>query len=420
MMSDEKFRADEEEIPEDVASLYSWANMSASPYRDYSAARARMRELTRLRLEAEQRKAAEEAERASQREAETRVRRTAAAASPVVDSQSVEDVFRPVAAPVRFQDEAPVIEAVRSPRWSAEEPRPVAKPAPVMPEWFHQPVAEPEPEPVAPSPNRYWGVARQMSEPPVLRAESAGGLRVPVLVVFSMVGGVGKTTIAATLGRMLSAAGEQVLLVENSPCGMLHGFYGSTESKPGVLRNFAPPASEHGDAMVQILAIDGSHSLSAAIRHAAGEANRVIVDLSTAALHSLEEILAWNPLILVPVLPETNSTLSVREIEKYFAGKVDAEGEPIRPHYLLNEFDALQPLHQDVRNLLRSKVGDRLMTVTLRRATAVNEALAQGVTVVDYAAGSALVEKFAALASWVRSTSNRVNRNVSGMRWSER
>jgi len=414
MMRDERSRANEDELPEDVASLYTWANMSASPYRDYSAARARTRELTERRLEEEKRKAAAEAAEAV---------RASQVVPPTVSSRRpavVEDAFRPVAQAPRFHDEALVVEPVRSSRWSQEAHEEVARPvASVTPGWFQQERTEAEVVPPA-STDRYWGVARQMSEPTTSLEEPSQGLRAPLLVLFSMVGGVGKTTIAATLGRMLSATGEQVLLVENSPCGMLHGFYGSTEGKPGVVRNFAPPSSDHGDAMVQILAIDGNHSLSAAIRHAAGEANRVIVDLSTAALHSLEETLAWNPVILVPVLPETNSTLSVREIEKYFAGKVDAEGEPIRPYYLLNEFDALQPLHQDVRDLLRSKVGDRLMTVSLRRATAVSEALAQGVTVVDFAAGSALVEKFAALATWVRSTSSRVKRNVNGMRWSER
>jgi hypothetical protein len=61
MMRDERSRANEDELPEDVASLYTWANMSASPYRDYSAARARTRELTERRLEEEKRKAAAEA-----------------------------------------------------------------------------------------------------------------------------------------------------------------------------------------------------------------------------------------------------------------------------------------------------------------------------------------------------------------------
>ena len=70
--------------PEDVATLYSWANLHGAKYRDFSASRAQAREETRLRAEeaaAEQkRREDEEAERQRQEEAQLAARLAAEAA----------------------------------------------------------------------------------------------------------------------------------------------------------------------------------------------------------------------------------------------------------------------------------------------------------------------------------------------------
>src|SRR6516162_1506946 len=63
-MADRKALTDE--TPEDVATLYSWANLHGAKYRDFSASRAQTREKARQRvqeaIEAERRRAREEAE----------------------------------------------------------------------------------------------------------------------------------------------------------------------------------------------------------------------------------------------------------------------------------------------------------------------------------------------------------------------
>ena len=41
---------DQDEPPEDVATLYSWANLHGAKYRDFSAARAQTREKARQRV----------------------------------------------------------------------------------------------------------------------------------------------------------------------------------------------------------------------------------------------------------------------------------------------------------------------------------------------------------------------------------
>src|SRR6202167_1849851 len=64
-MKDPNPLSDQNPAPEDVATLYSWANLHGAKYRDFSAARAQTREKSRLRAE----QAVEEALQPSQPEA---------------------------------------------------------------------------------------------------------------------------------------------------------------------------------------------------------------------------------------------------------------------------------------------------------------------------------------------------------------
>jgi cellulose biosynthesis protein BcsQ len=78
------------------------------------------------------------------------------------------------------------------------------------------------------------------------------------------------------------------------------------------------------------------------------------------------------------------------------------------------------PLHLDVREVLREQLGERLLSVALRRTPAMSEALAEGMTVMDYAPGSPLAEDFTTLAGWVKSLSSPAITSYRGVRWSER
>ena len=126
------------------------------------------------------------------------------------------------------------------------------------------------------------------------------------------------------------------------------------------------------------------------------------------------------PQVLVPLIPDMNSVVSVSSIDAFF----DHNGSPAAvhapPHYVLNQFDSSLPLHLDVREVLREQLGDRLLPFVLRRAPAVSEALAEGMTIIDYAPNSGVAEDFASLASWVKSLSAAATTTFRGVRWSER
>ena len=252
--------------------------------------------------------------------------------------------------------------------------------------------------------------------------------RVPAMAVFSLAGGVGKTSMVATLGRALSSSGEHVLLVDTAAFGMLPFFFGARDQRLGVLRTFVAPGAG-GDSRVEILALDIDRfgpegnmpePFTQEILRYSGGASRILIDLATASSVIVRRILRMSPLVLVPVMPDVGSVASVGAIEQFFQRNAGGTGQPISPYYVLNQFDEGQRLHRDVREVLRGQAGDRLLPFELRRSSAVTEALAEGMTVMDYAPGSPVAEDYARLAGWVRSLAAPFERAWRGARWSER
>ncbi len=115
-----------------------------------------------------------------------------------------------------------------------------------------------------------------------------------------------------------------------------------------------------------------------------------------------------------------SSVVSVSSIDNFFQHNVSASGHPVRPYYILNQFDSSLPLHLDVREVLREQIGDRLLPFVLRRSPAISEALAEGMTVVDYAPNSPAAEDYGNLAAWVKSLAAPATHGFRGVRWSEK
>jgi cellulose biosynthesis protein BcsQ len=85
---------------------------------------------------------------------------------------------------------------------------------------------------------------------------------------------------------------------------------------------------------------------------------------------------------------------------------------------VLNQFDATLPLHLDVREVLRRQLGERLVRFAIRRSAVVSEALAEGMTVVDYAPSAPVSKDFLDVALWLRSVSSPAA-EFSGASWGQ-
>ncbi len=252
--------------------------------------------------------------------------------------------------------------------------------------------------------------------------------RTPLLAVFSLAGGVGKTSLTATLGRTLSALGEKVLLADTTSHGLLPYYFGATELRPGAVRTFSPPSGST-DAPIYLVSYDvderagdrnAQGSFEGELTQASSGMHRIVLDVNASAGWIVRRLVRMGPTILVPVSPDMNSIISLQAVEKYFSGIVDQDGRPTLPNYVLNQFDAALPLHLDVREVLREKLGDRLLPFVIRRAPAVSEALAEGMTVVDYTPDAGIAEDYLNVANWVRTQAAPASQGFRNTRWSER
>jgi cellulose biosynthesis protein BcsQ len=221
---------------------------------------------------------------------------------------------------------------------------------------------------------------------------------------------------------------------------MLPFFFGGSEQCPGQLRTYVSPRASgyqdlRGDAPVQMITIDpeslapdaaGSDAVRAETASLAGEiaryargAERIFVDLPTASGATLRRVMPLAPTILVPMIPDVASVVSVDSIDA-FCARYSPRSQRVLPYYVLNQFDDSLALHLDVREMLSQRLGSRLLPFVLNRAPLVSEALAEGMTVIDYAPHSAVAEEFGNLAGWVRSFTAARATESGNVRWSER
>ena len=250
----------------------------------------------------------------------------------------------------------------------------------------------------------------------------------PVLEVFSLAGGVGKTSLVATLGRALAARGERVLLVEAAPFGSLPYYFGARDCRPGTLRTFRPPTSSC-DVPIRMVSVDtdallaesaAQDAMVAEIAGWAEGASRVIVDVATGSAAAARALSQLAPKVLVPLVPDVNSIVAANSIDSFFQHRANATGAAPDVYYMLNQFDPSLPLHLEVAKVLQAGLGERLLPIVLERDTAVNEALADGMTIIDYAPASAVAENYNHLAEWVEHVMAPVQANPRGARWRER
>jgi cellulose synthase operon protein YhjQ len=234
---------------------------------------------------------------------------------------------------------------------------------------------------------------------------------------------VGKTSLVAAIGRALSARGERVLLADTCSFGVLPFYFGAREVKPGVVRTFSGGTS---DPPIRVMTLDAEREsadtdlLRREMARGGQDASRVLIDVATGSAAMLRQALRLSPTVLVPVVPDMTSVVTLQSLESFFRNQEGLSGKPLQAWYVLNQFDPSSPLQLDVREVLRQQLGERLLPFAVHRSAAVSEALAEGMTVIDYAPNSPAAEDIMSLVTWIRNTSVAVSGGPRGIRWSER
>jgi cellulose synthase operon protein YhjQ len=264
-------------------------------------------------------------------------------------------------------------------------------------------------------------------ELPAMQPLRARAEQRPVLVVFSLSGGVGKTSLLATLGRALSAEGEKVAVADTTSQGLLPIYFGSnqagrngsTEGQQTKVGTQEPVSLLVHDAQGCGNVLREQETLTEEILQGGHGNHRLLIDLATGSSWLIRRVVDLNPTVLVPVAPDMNSVISMQAIERLFRGIVGAEGRSLLPFYVLNHFDASLPLHLDVREVFRRQLGDRLLPFAIRRSPLVSEALAEGMTVLDYAPEARVSQDYKNIANWLRSISPPMTEEIRSLRRGE-
>ncbi len=239
------------------------------------------------------------------------------------------------------------------------------------------------------------------------------------VAIVSVAGGVGKTTIAANLGRVLCSLGELVLLVDASGSGLLPFYFGAADLRFGLRTFWAPEANSL--PMHVISSENVTHEwLDGDVRAAMHTVQRAIFDLGPVSTNMLPGVLEMCAAVVVPVLSDLNSILTVARIETAIKTMQDKGLCAPLPFYVSNKFDEYSAAEQEGRKLIARQVGDRLLPFTIRRSPDVAKAVADRMTVADHSPESDIAHDFQELALWLRNNAP-IPRPVKAVgRWSER
>lgn len=426
-MKDPKGEADFLQPPDDIETLFTWANLYGSKYRDFSKSRQQVRDDAQQHEKAQ----AESPEVTYAQKVTVPSTKVVPGATPTLATPTPAPVL-PVPSATRTQgvttkaaiDEIPLASVPSEPsvtKWGcvAETVSPVrVQKATSLVAASIAPSAEApvEWEDSSPRWNALKNILNTQGQISNVFLNPQVEKSLPILAVFSLAGGVGKTSLLATLGRALTACGESVLLVDTAAYGLLPFYFGAHDQRLGVVRTFASSESQN-QSPVRVVTLapedlicedDSGRDLAEKLRCHAPDATRILIDVATASNTVTKNLIRLAPTVLVPVIPDMSSVMTLGAVEFFFQRYKSAEGKVVKPYYILNQFDEDLPLHRDIRDVLSHQLGDRLLPFAFRRSSAVSEALAEGLTVFDYAPGTTATEDVLKLVHWLQTISPSV------------
>jgi cellulose biosynthesis protein BcsQ len=240
------------------------------------------------------------------------------------------------------------------------------------------------------------------------QAAAPEALLVPMLTFSADSGGVGKTTILTTLASILSSMGESVFLAYSDSQCSLPMHFGGQQVVPGRVRTLIPPHRDFGELHLYACSQEESGTsqnvdwLPREVNPLVAEVGRVLCEITNSEMpqQQTRDLATINLRVLVP---DISSVLAVtRDL-----AALDDDPDAPRSFYLLNKYDSAVPFHKDLRDRLSAVLGERLLSFAIRRTDQLPEALAAGLTVVDYAPNAPVVGDFKLLAEWLRNSMHR-------------
>jgi chromosome partitioning protein len=218
--------------------------------------------------------------------------------------------------------------------------------------------------------------------------------------VFPVSGGVGATTIAATLACMIAIQERRVLVVDGDTDPILSVYLGDT---PAYGSAMSSEGLGNGGTIHVLSREDGETEASWLQRgwqRMEGRFDQALIDVwPGASVETFSHAVRANRLLLV-MTPDMGSILRLpRVLARIRTAAPEGKHQP--PYFLLNKFDASLELHREVRQRLADRFGEQLLPFEIRRSDEPAEALASGTTLMEFAPQAGITQDLFSLAQWM-------------------
>ncbi len=209
--------------------------------------------------------------------------------------------------------------------------------------------------------------------------------------VYGTAGGVGATTISATLARLFAKAGRSCAVVDDHPESVLPFFFGDQRAIYEGKRHAGLQAASETAVRIIARKPDGTDTtkdeaggkncwLERSVSTLQKYLDHLVVDVQRGQESALPTAAA--PMAVLVAVPDVSSLVGARALKQILSGK--AGGSKLL--CVLNKFDPSLTLHTEIRDWFQENFSQVL---TLSRSDMFNEALAEGLTVVDWMPQSA-------------------------------
>jgi len=225
-----------------------------------------------------------------------------------------------------------------------------------------------------------------------MRVQPASRPKARIVAVVSAKGGVGKTTLAAALGKLLKRPSGRTLLLDLDPQNALLSHFALPRTTPGLNQArlqaldwdalcvpcdagveclpFGPSNAADLRAFESLLAGNPDWLIEELAALDLGKDDLLLIDTATGASPWLHQVLAIADQVLAVTLADAASYLVLDKLQAWLA--------PLRPdryHFLVNQVDERSPLSLDMGAVLQQQLGSQWLAA-ISHDPQVGEALA--------------------------------------------
>lgn len=248
-----------------------------------------------------------------------------------------------------------------------------------------------------------------------------------LIAIASMKGGVGKTTTTANLASALLAeqGGKGVFVVDLDPQNALHLHFDFLErsnegicshgvrsiSLKGALRQsasgvgcfpYGAATEQERQAFQDMLRADPDWLYRELVGLGLPKNSIVLIDTPPGNTVYLQQAFRCADIVLLLLLADAGSYLTLPAMEGWLVDALQRYPQLLAV-YVVNQADNGQPLHRDMLDVLRLRLGDRLAPVSIHRDEAVPEAMAFQQSIIRYDPHGQATQDVCRLAFWVRN-----------------